>query len=95
MGNAQLEAIEEIALQSGTFVVNNTVEFTASTSIEGIYVAEDTVFTSIKVAGNDRISQYIADTGATIKAGVIIAPLRGSKFSGLQLTSGSVVAILT
>jgi hypothetical protein len=95
MGNAQLEAIEEIALQSGTFVVNDTNEFTASTSIEGIYVAEDSVFTSIKVAGNDRMGQYIADSTATIKAGVIIAPLRGSKFSGLQLTSGSVVAILT
>jgi len=93
MGNSQLEAIEEIALQSGTFVVNNTAEYT--NSMEGLYVAEDTVFASIKVAGNDRISQYIADSGATIKAGVIIAPLRGSKFSGVQLTSGSVVAILT
>lgn len=91
MGNSQLDAIEEMALQNGTFVVNDTTEFTAE--IDAIYVAEDTVFTSIKVDGGDRIGDYISTTGGTIKAGIIIAPLRGVKFSGVQLTSGSVVAI--
>jgi hypothetical protein len=87
----QLDAIEEMALQNGTFLVNDAVEFTAS--IDAIYVVEDTIFSSIKVDGGDRIADYIADTGATIKAGVIISPLRGVKFSAVQLTSGSVVAI--
>ena len=87
----QLDAIEEMAMQNGTFVVNDTTEFTAS--IDALYVAEDTVFASIKVDGVDRIADYLADTGGTIKAGVIISPLRGVKFSGVQLTSGSVVAI--
>ena len=93
MGNSQLNAIEEMALQNGTYVVNNyATEFTAD--IDAIYVAEDTVFTSIKILGSDVKSTYLADATATIKGGVIIAPVRGSKFSGLQLTSGSVVAIL-
>ena len=91
MGNSQLNAIEEMALQNGTFVVNDTTEFTAE--IDAIYVAEDSVFTSIKVGGGDRKDDYISTSGSTIKAGVIIAPLRGVKFSGVQLTSGSVVAI--
>lgn len=91
MGNSQLDAIEEMALQNGTYVVNDTTEFTAS--IDAIYVAEDSVFTSIKVGGGDRKGDYIASSGGTIKAGVIIAPIRGAKFSGVQLTSGSIVAI--
>tara|TARA_B100001057_G_scaffold71781_1_gene66000 strand:- start:770 stop:1051 length:282 start_codon:yes stop_codon:yes gene_type:complete len=92
MGNSQLNAIEEMALQNGTFVVNNATEYTAD--IDAIYVAEDSVFSSIKILGSDVKSTYLADATATIKGGVIIAPVRGSKFSGLQLTSGSVVAIL-
>lgn len=92
MGNSQLNAIEEMALQNGTFVVNNATEYTAD--IDAIYVAEDSVFSSIKILGSDVKSTYLADATATIKGGVIIAPVRGSKFSGVQLTSGSVVAIL-
>ncbi len=91
MGNSQLNAIEEMALQNGTFVVNNTVEYT--NNIDAIYVAEDSVFTSIKVGGGDRKDDYISTSGGTIKAGVIIAPIRGVKFSGVQLTSGSIVVI--
>ena len=91
MGNSQLDAIEELALQNGTFVVNDAVEYTSV--IDAIYVAEDTVFTSIKVGGGDRKDDYISTSSGTIKAGVIIAPIRGVKFSGLQLTSGSVVII--
>lgn len=92
MGNSQLNAIEEMALQNGTYVVNNATEYTDD--IDAIYVAEDTVFSSIKIEGSDVKSTYLADATATIKGGVIIAPVRGSKFSGVQLTSGSVVAIL-
>lgn len=89
--SSQLVAIEELALQNGTFVVNNTTEYT--NSIDALYVAEDTEFNSIKVNGVDSRSTYIASNGV-IKAGVIIAPLRGQSFSGVTLASGSVVAIL-
>jgi hypothetical protein len=92
MGNSQLNAIEEMALQNGTVVVNDTTEYI--NEIDAIYVAEDTVFASIKVAGVDAKDTYITTSGSTIKAGVIISPLRGVKFSAVQLTSGSVVAIL-
>lgn len=92
MGNSQLNAIEEMALQSGTKVINDTAEFIDD--IDAIYVAEDTVFNAIKVDGSDAKDTYLADSSATIKAGVIVAPLRGVKFSSVQLTSGSVVAIL-
>lgn len=88
---SQLVAIEELALQNGTVVINDTTEFTAD--IDAIYVAEDTVFTSIKVSGGDRKDDYITTSGSPIKAGVIIAPIRGAKFSGVQLVSGSVVVI--
>lgn len=91
MGNSQLNAIEEIALQNGTFVVNDTTEYT--NNIDALYVAEDTEFNSIKVGGVDVRSTYIASNGV-IKAGVIIAPLRGTFFSSVTLASGSVVAIL-
>jgi len=87
----QLDAIEEMALQNGTYIVNNTTEFTAE--IDAVYVAEDSVFSSIKVNGGDRKDDYLADSSASIKAGVIIAPIRGVKFSGVQLASGSIVAI--
>lgn len=89
--SSQLVAIEELALQNGTFVVNNTTEYT--NSIDALYVAEDTEFNSIKVNGVDARSTYIASNGV-VKAGVIIAPLRGQSFSGVTLASGSVVAIL-
>tara|TARA_R110000751_G_scaffold76140_1_gene153201 strand:+ start:12714 stop:12998 length:285 start_codon:yes stop_codon:yes gene_type:complete len=91
MGNSQLDAIEEMALQNGTVVVNDAIEFTAD--IDAIYVSEDTIFTSIKVGGGDRKDDYITTSGSPIKAGVIIAPIRGVKFSGVQLVSGSVVVI--
>ena len=86
MGNSQLDAIEEMALQNGTYIVNDATEYT--NDIDAIYVAEDTIFASIKI-GN-----YISTPASTIKAGVIIAPVRGVSFSGVQLTSGSIVAIL-
>jgi len=92
MANSQLTAIEEMALQNGTIVINDATEYT--NDIDAIYVSEDTIFTSIKVLGVDAKATYITTPGSTIKAGVIIAPLRGSKFSGVQLTSGSIVAIL-
>lgn len=90
--SSQLVAIEELALQNGTHIVNDATEYT--NSIDAIYVAEETVFTSIKVLGVDAKATYISTPATPIKAGVIIAPLRGQSFSGVTLASGSIVAIL-
>jgi len=81
-----------LTAQQGSFIVNNTVEKTVNH--DAIMVLEDTVFSSIKVAGVDVKSTYIAATGTAVKAGAIIRPINGSKFSGVTLTSGSVCLVL-
>ena len=88
----QLEAIEEMALQSGTIVINDTTELVLN--FDAIYVAEDTVIASLKVDGIDLLSDYVTTPATPVKAGVIIAPQRGDVFSAITLTSGSVVGIL-
>jgi hypothetical protein len=82
----------EIAGNMGTYVVNGTAEVTKT--IDAIVVLEDTIFSSIKVAGTDVKSTYIQNAVIAIKPGTIITPLNDVQFSGLQLTSGSVVLVL-
>jgi len=82
----------EIAGNLGTYVVNGTAEVTKT--IDAIVVLEDTIFSSIKVAGTDAKSTYIQNTAIAIKPGTIITPINDVQFSGLQLTSGSVVLVL-
>jgi hypothetical protein len=86
IGNSVLTA------QQGTFIVNNTVAKTVDH--DAIVVLEDTVFSAIRIAGTDLKSTYIAATGTAVKAGAIIRPLNGAKFSGVTLTSGSVCLVL-
>jgi hypothetical protein len=81
-----------LVAQQGTFIVNNTVEKVVSH--DAIVVLEDTVFSAIRVAGTDVKSTYIAATGTAVKAGAIIRPINGAKFSGVTLTSGSVCLVL-
>ena len=76
----------------GTFIVNNTVAKTVDH--DAIMVLEDTVFSAIRVAGTDVKSTYIAATATAVKAGAIIRPINGAKFSGVTLTSGSVCLVL-
>ena len=84
--------LQVMAGQLGTKVVNNTTELTLDSC--GIVVLEDTIFTSIKVAGVDKKSEYITNTAIAIKAGAIFRPIGGGKFSGVKLASGSVSIIL-
>jgi len=81
-----------LTAQQGTFIVNNTAAKTVDH--DAIVVLEDTVFSAIRVAGTDDKSTYIAATGTAVKAGAIIRPLNGAKFSGVTLTSGSVCLVL-
>ena len=76
----------------GSFVVNNTAEKTVT--INAIVVLEDTVFNAIKIAGSDVKSTYIAAPGTAVKAGTIIRAVSALQFSGVKLTSGSVLLIL-
>lgn len=82
----------EIAGNMGTFVVNTTTE--ATKKIDAIVVLEDTIFSSIKINGVDVKTNYIQNASLAIKAGTIITPLSDLQFSGVQLTSGSVVLVL-
>jgi hypothetical protein len=52
------------------------------------------VFTSIKIGGVDVKDEYISTPATAIKAGAIIRPYDAQKFSGVQLTSGSVALVI-
>lgn len=82
----------ELVANQGTFILNNTTEYTAK--IDAIVVLEDTVFNAVKIAGVDVKSSYIATPATAVKAGAILTPTADQKFSGVDLTSGSVALVL-
>ena len=82
----------ELVANNGTFILNNTTEYTGS--IDAIVVLEDTVFNAVKIAGVDVKSSYIGTPATAVKAGAIITPTADQKFSGVDLTSGSVALVL-
>jgi hypothetical protein len=63
-------------------------------SCDAIVALEDTIFTSIKIGESDVTEKYIQDPSIAVKAGAIIRPLNGAKFTELELTSGSVILVL-
>lgn len=85
-----LPNLDKLVANKGVYIVNDTTEVT--TAIDGILVLEDTVFNAIKVAGTDVKSSYISTPATAIKAGAYITGA-GVKFSGIQLTSGSVALV--
>jgi len=82
----------ELVANNGTFILNNTTEYTGS--IDAIVVLEDTVFNAVKIAGVDVKTSYIGTPGTAVKAGAILTPTADQKFSGVDLTSGSVALVL-
>ena len=84
----------ELIAINGVVIINDTAENT--THADSYYVAEDTVIASIKVNGlaTDVKASYISAPATAVKGGVLITPQSGAYFSGITLTSGSVVAIL-
>lgn len=86
MWNSVLHAL------NGTKIVNDTTEVTQG--FDAIVILEDTVFTSIKVSGVDVKSTYITTPATAVKVGAIIRPISGARFSGVKLTSGSVILVL-
>jgi hypothetical protein len=84
---------EELLVASqGTVIVNDTNEKTIS--YDAIFVLEDTVFNSIKVAGVDIKAELITTPATAVKAGAMIRCTGARKFSAVDLTSGSVALIL-
>lgn len=84
---------EEVLVASqGTIVVNDTNEKTVTH--DAIFVLEDTVFNSIKVAGVDVKADLISTPATAVKAGAMLRASGARKFSGVDLVSGSVVLIL-
>jgi hypothetical protein len=84
----------ELIAINGVIIVNDTAENT--THADSYYVAEDTVIASIKINGlaGDVKAAYISAPATAVKGGVLITPQSGAYFSGITLTSGSVVVIL-
>lgn len=82
----------ELVANNGTFILNNTTEYTGN--IDAIVVLEDTVFNAVKIAGVDVKSSYIGTPATAVKAGAILTPTADQKFSGVDLTSGSVALVL-
>jgi hypothetical protein len=76
----------------GTFILNNTVAKTVT--INAIVALEDTVFSAIRIAGTDVKATYIAAPSTAVKAGTIIRATNAQQFSGVKLTSGSVILVL-
>ena len=84
---------EELLVASqGTVIVNDTTEKTIS--YDAIFVLEDTLFNSIKVAGVDIKAELITTPATAVKAGAMIRCTGARKFSAVDLTSGSVALIL-
>lgn len=82
----------ELVANNGTFILNNTTEYTGN--IDAIVVLEDTVFNAVKIAGVDVKTSYIGTPATAVKAGAILTPTADQKFSGVDLTSGSVALVL-
>lgn len=78
----------------GVVIVNDTTEKTGLHS-KAIYIAEDSVISSIKYEGdNANIADDIITTKANaVKQFVVITPANGKIFDAITLTSGSVVGI--
>ena len=87
-----LPNLDKLVANKGVYIVNDTTEVTKV--IDGVFVLEDTVISTLKVGGTDALSSYVSTPATAIKAGAYIRPLDGVKFSGITLTSGSVALIL-
>lgn len=83
---------EILVANQGTLIVNDTNE--AVVNHDAIFVLEDTIFNTIKIAGIDVKSQLIKNPAIAVKAGAMIRATGGRSFSAVDLVSGSVILIL-
>ena len=81
-----------LSAAQGTFIVNGTDPVVMS--CDAIVALEDTLFSHIKIGETYVTGDYIYDPSIAVKAGAIIRPLNGAKFTEVRLTSGSVILVL-
>lgn len=81
-----------LSAAQGTFIVNSAAA--VEKSCDAIVALEDVIFTYIKIGDTDVKDDYIRDSSIAVKAGSIIRPLNGAKFTSVSLTSGSVILVL-
>jgi hypothetical protein len=81
-----------LSAAQGTYIVNTTVP--VDIPCDAIVALEDTIFNSIAIGEDNVKDDYIQDSSIAVKAGAIIRPLNGAKFSSVRLTSGSVILVL-
>jgi hypothetical protein len=81
-----------LSAAQGTYIVNTASA--VDISCDAIVALEDTIFNTILIGENDVKDDYIQDSSIAVKAGAIIRPMNGAKFSGVRLTSGSVILVL-
>lgn len=81
-----------LSAAQGTFIVNSTDRI--SISCDAIVTLEDTVIGSLSIGEEDVTTDYIYEPTRAVKAGAILRPKNGAKFSQIELTSGSVILVL-
>jgi hypothetical protein len=91
---------EILTARGGTYILNNTSEYSDASLVYAIVTLEDTDFSKLEVIDSngivtDVINDHFADPLTPIKAGAIITPMDISKpFSLISLNSGSVMLVL-
>jgi hypothetical protein len=81
-----------LSAAQGTYIVNTASA--VDIPCDAIVALEDTIFNHILIGENDVKDDYIRDSSIAVKAGAIIRPMNGAKFSSVRLTSGSVILVL-
>jgi hypothetical protein len=81
-----------LSAAQGTYIVNTTAA--VDISCDAIVALEDTIFSHILIGESDVTADYVQDPLIAVKAGAIIRPMNGAKFSSVRLTSGSVILVI-
>tara|TARA_R110000823_G_scaffold110527_1_gene230511 strand:- start:90 stop:362 length:273 start_codon:yes stop_codon:yes gene_type:complete len=79
--------------RNGQYFVSGDVTFTAAQKVAYLVVNSAAVFANLTDQAEVNIITQSNITGATLSAGIIIAPKGGSFFKRVNMTSGSVVAV--
>jgi len=91
---------EILTARGGTYILNITAPYEDLSLVYAIVTLETTEFSILRTTDSngivtDVINDHFADPLTPIKAGAIITPMDINKpFSGIRLTSGSVMLVL-
>ena len=79
--------------RNGQYYVSGDVTFTAAQEVAYLVVNEAAVFANLTDQADANLITQSNISGATLSAGIIIAPKGGSFIKRVNMTSGSVIAI--